>query len=242
MGVERVEEEDTHHDVVIVDPMIETTPPKHTIPVAAIWVESVEEEDTHHDVVIVDATIETAPPKHVVPASAMGVESVEEEDTQHNNAIVDASIAEPSSVIEEAALTALVEKITAEDDATFVKTTVEKPLIVQQCLESTSVHKQPVIVLGLEKPGDKESVAVPREPETAELTLRDLADSDEAEMDLVNGMLAAYNHNYFDPRTELPYSITTLIENDNNEGLHYIDKDKMKRARYLFAPVLYGNH
>ncbi|MED6114048.1 hypothetical protein PIB30_076564 [Stylosanthes scabra] len=40
----------------------------------------------------------------------------------------------------------------------------------------------------------------------------------EAEMDLVNGMLAAYNHNYFDPRTERPYSIRTLTKNDNNEG------------------------
>ncbi|MED6201334.1 hypothetical protein PIB30_093958, partial [Stylosanthes scabra] len=39
--------------------------------------------------------------------------------------------------------------------------------------------KQPVIVLALEKPGDKESVAVPREPQKAEPTQRDLADSDE---------------------------------------------------------------
>ncbi|MED6201709.1 hypothetical protein PIB30_097745 [Stylosanthes scabra] len=54
----------------------------------------------------------------------------------------------------------------------------------------------------------------------------------EVEMDLVNGMLATYNHNYFDPQTEHPYSIRTLTKNDNNEGLHYIDKDKMRRARY----------
>ncbi|MED6154287.1 hypothetical protein PIB30_110835, partial [Stylosanthes scabra] len=39
----------------------------------------------------------------------------------------------------------------------------------------------------------------------------------EAEMDLVSGMLAAYNHNYFDPETERPYSIRKLTENDNNE-------------------------
>ncbi|MED6113066.1 hypothetical protein PIB30_067536 [Stylosanthes scabra] len=126
---------------------------KHNIPTAAMGVESVKQEDTHHDAVIVNATIETAPPKHTVPVAAMGVESVEEDDTQHNTAIVDASIAKPSSVVEEAVLTALVEKI-------------------------TSVHKQPVIVLALEKPGDKESVAVPREPETEELKLRDLEDSD----------------------------------------------------------------
>ncbi|MED6125686.1 hypothetical protein PIB30_070952 [Stylosanthes scabra] len=44
-----------------------------------------------------------------------------------------------------------IQKATAEDDATSVKTTIEKPLFVQQCLES-----------------DKESVAVPREPETAD--------------------------------------------------------------------------
>ncbi|MED6140015.1 hypothetical protein PIB30_089218 [Stylosanthes scabra] len=49
---------------------------------------------------------------------------------------------------------------------------------------------------------------------------------------LLNGMLAAYNHNYFDPETERPYSIRKLTENDNNEGLHYIDRDKMRRARY----------
>ncbi|MED6111477.1 hypothetical protein PIB30_052665 [Stylosanthes scabra] len=216
-GVERVEEEDTHHNAVIVDPTIETAPPKHNVPAAAMGVESVDEEDTHHDAMIVDTTIETALPRHTIPAAVMGVESVEEEDTQHNTAIVDALIVEPSSVIEEPALTALVENITtqqhvapekhleesvirpeeapkqeltlrdlleiqkaaAEDDATSVKTIVEKPLIVQQCLESTSVHKQLVIVLVLEKPGDKESVVVPRELEMEEWTLRDLADSDE---------------------------------------------------------------
>ncbi|MED6142231.1 hypothetical protein PIB30_111679, partial [Stylosanthes scabra] len=68
---------------------------------------------------------------------------------------------------------------TAEDDATSVKTTIENPLIIQQCLESTSLQKQPVIVLALEKAGEKESVAVPREPEKAEPTQRDLADSGE---------------------------------------------------------------
>ncbi|MED6139370.1 hypothetical protein PIB30_083199 [Stylosanthes scabra] len=72
-----------------------------------------------------------------------------------------------------------IQKVTAEDDATSIKTTIEKPLIVQQCLESASVQKQPVIVLALEKPGDKESVLVPREPEMAELTERDLVDSNE---------------------------------------------------------------
>ncbi|MED6127601.1 hypothetical protein PIB30_089599 [Stylosanthes scabra] len=72
-----------------------------------------------------------------------------------------------------------IQKATAKDDVTSVKTTVEKPLIVQQSLESTSVHKQPVIVLPLEKLGDKESVAVPRELEMEELMLRNLADSDE---------------------------------------------------------------
>ncbi|MED6125888.1 hypothetical protein PIB30_072908 [Stylosanthes scabra] len=72
MGVERVEEEDTHHDAVIVDPIIETAPPKHIVPAAAMGVESVEEENTHHNAMIVDATIETAPPKHTVPAAAMG--------------------------------------------------------------------------------------------------------------------------------------------------------------------------
>ncbi|MED6226441.1 hypothetical protein PIB30_103797, partial [Stylosanthes scabra] len=45
-------------------------------------------------------------------------------------------------------------------------------------------------------------------------------------------MLEAYNHNYFDPEIERPYSIRKLTENDNNEGLHYIDRDKMRRARY----------
>ncbi|MED6142249.1 hypothetical protein PIB30_111817, partial [Stylosanthes scabra] len=43
----------------------------------------------------------------------------------------------------------------------------------------TSLQKQPVIVLALEKAGEKESVAVPREPEKAEPTQRDLADSGE---------------------------------------------------------------
>ncbi|MED6178527.1 hypothetical protein PIB30_108508, partial [Stylosanthes scabra] len=224
----------------------------------------------------------------------------------------------------------------------------------------TSLQKQPVIVLALEKAGEKESVAVPREPEKAEPTQRDLADSGEylnftppsfkllssqdepqqeeirgeevkavgpvnepssqefeeeivytqgtldtldkemkdAQMKIAekklerilklreelreletpqkpetsrmriynwatqctqtnqyeflfnfktgkayqNGMLAAYNHDYFDPETERPYSIRKLTENDNNEGLHYIDRDKMRRARYLFAPILYGSH
>ncbi|MED6199032.1 hypothetical protein PIB30_072171 [Stylosanthes scabra] len=193
MGVERVQEEDTHHDAVIVDPTIETVPPKHTIPTAAMGVESVEEEDTHHDVVIVDATIEMVPSKHIVPAAAMGVESVEEEDTQHNTAIVDASIAEPSSVIEEAALTALVEKITTQQHVAPEKNleesvtrpeeeAPEQELTLRDLPEiqkATSVHKQLVIALALEKPGDKESMAVPREPEAAELTLRDLTDSDE---------------------------------------------------------------
>ncbi|MED6124973.1 hypothetical protein PIB30_064016 [Stylosanthes scabra] len=72
-----------------------------------------------------------------------------------------------------------IQKAIAEDDATSVKTTIENPLIIQQCLESTSLQKQPVIVSALEKAGDKESVAVLREPEKAELTQRDLADSDE---------------------------------------------------------------
>ncbi|MED6185991.1 hypothetical protein PIB30_062461 [Stylosanthes scabra] len=66
MEVERVEEEDIHHDAMIVDLTIETTPPKHIVPTIAMGVESVEEENTHHDAVIVDATIETAPPKHIV--------------------------------------------------------------------------------------------------------------------------------------------------------------------------------
>ncbi|MED6219924.1 hypothetical protein PIB30_040300 [Stylosanthes scabra] len=33
----------------------------------------------------------------------------------------------------------------------------------------------------------------------------------EAEMDLVNGMLAAYNHNYFDPRTERPFDCGVYV-------------------------------
>ncbi|MED6150069.1 hypothetical protein PIB30_068631 [Stylosanthes scabra] len=103
-----VEEEDIQHDAVIVDATIATTPPKYTVPTAATGVESAEEENTHHNAMLVDATIETAPPNHIVPAAAMGVESAEEEDT----AIVDASIAEPSRVIEEAALTDLYERIT----------------------------------------------------------------------------------------------------------------------------------
>ncbi|MED6178623.1 hypothetical protein PIB30_109374, partial [Stylosanthes scabra] len=45
--------------------------------------------------------------------------------------------------------------------------------------KATSLQKQPVIVLALEKAGEKESVAVPREPEKAEPTQRDLADSSE---------------------------------------------------------------
>ncbi|MED6114753.1 hypothetical protein PIB30_083523 [Stylosanthes scabra] len=163
--------------------------------VTATGVESAKEENTHHNAMLVDAAIEMAPPNHIVPAA-------EEEDT----AIVDASIAEPSRDIEEVALTDLVERITthqnvvteknieesvtrpkeeaseqdtAEDNATSLKTTIENPLIIQQCLESTSLQKQLVIVLALEKPGDKESVAIPREPGKAKLTQRDLADSDE---------------------------------------------------------------
>ncbi|MED6215146.1 hypothetical protein PIB30_110564, partial [Stylosanthes scabra] len=74
---------------------------------------------------------------------------------------------------------------TAEDDATSVKTTIENPLIIQQCLESTSLPKQPVIVLALEKAGEKESVAIPREPEKAEPTQRDLADSAEKKLERI---------------------------------------------------------
>ncbi|MED6226813.1 hypothetical protein PIB30_107461, partial [Stylosanthes scabra] len=103
-----VEEEDTQHDAVIVDATIAMAPPKHIVPAAAMGVESAEEENTHHNAMLVDATIETAPPNHIVPAAAMGVKSAEEEDI----AIVDASIAEPSRVIEEAALIDLVERIT----------------------------------------------------------------------------------------------------------------------------------
>ncbi|MED6125890.1 hypothetical protein PIB30_072910 [Stylosanthes scabra] len=33
----------------------------------------------------------------------------------------------------------------------------------------------------------------------------------ETEMDLVNGMLAAYNHNYFDSRTELPFDCGVYV-------------------------------
>ncbi|MED6201335.1 hypothetical protein PIB30_093959 [Stylosanthes scabra] len=73
--------------------------------ITATGVESAEEENTHQNAMLVDAAIEMAPPKNILPAS-------EEED---------ASIAEPSRVIEEAALTNLVERITAEDDATSVK-------------------------------------------------------------------------------------------------------------------------
>ncbi|MED6172887.1 hypothetical protein PIB30_054068 [Stylosanthes scabra] len=62
----------------------------------------------------------------------------------------------------------------------------------------------------------------------------------EAEMDLVNGMLGAYHHNYIDPQIQCPYSITTLA--NNNDSLDYIDKDKMEKARYQFALVLYENH
>ncbi|MED6113732.1 hypothetical protein PIB30_073607 [Stylosanthes scabra] len=51
-----------------------------------------------------------APPNHIVPAA-------EEEDT----AIVDASISEPSRVIEEAALTDLVERITTHQNVALEK-------------------------------------------------------------------------------------------------------------------------
>ncbi|MED6190032.1 hypothetical protein PIB30_101754 [Stylosanthes scabra] len=119
-----VEEDDAQHDAVIVDATIATAPPKDTIPAAeeevtpifdasitepsritATGVESAEEENTHHNAMLVDAAIEMAPPKNIVPAS-------EKEDP---------SIAEPSRVIEEAALTNLIERITVEDDATSVK-------------------------------------------------------------------------------------------------------------------------
>ncbi|MED6163911.1 hypothetical protein PIB30_084690 [Stylosanthes scabra] len=60
-------------------------PTKDADSAAGMAVERVEEQDTHHDVVIVDPTIETAPPKHT-----------------------------PSRVIEEAALTDLVERITTQ--------------------------------------------------------------------------------------------------------------------------------
>ncbi|MED6124972.1 hypothetical protein PIB30_064015 [Stylosanthes scabra] len=95
-----VKEEDTQHDAVIVDSIIATAPPKHTVPAAATGVESAEEENTHHNAMLVDAAIEMAPPNHIVPAA-------EEEDT----AIVDASSVEPSRVIKEAALTDLVERM-----------------------------------------------------------------------------------------------------------------------------------
>ncbi|MED6194671.1 hypothetical protein PIB30_030624 [Stylosanthes scabra] len=76
-------------------------PTKDADSAAAMGVKRVEEQDTHHDA------------KWLLLSKLFlllqwGVESVEEEDT----AIVDASIAEPSSVIEETALTDLVEKIT----------------------------------------------------------------------------------------------------------------------------------
>ncbi|MED6146467.1 hypothetical protein PIB30_034695 [Stylosanthes scabra] len=51
----------------------------------------------------------------------------------------------------------------------------------------------------------------------------------EAEIDLVHGMLEKYHHNYFDPKTGRPYSLSTLT---NNDGLDYIDKDKIKKAHY----------
>ncbi|MED6162307.1 hypothetical protein PIB30_069138 [Stylosanthes scabra] len=177
-----VEEEDTQHDAVIVDATIATAPPKHTVPAAATGVESAEEENTHHNSMLVDAIIEMAPHNHIDRAA-------EEEDT----AIVDASIAEPSRVIEEAALTDLVERITThqhvapeknieesvthpEEEASEQELTLRDLPEIQK---ATSLQKQPVIVLALEKAGDKESVAVPREPEKAELMQRDLEDSDE---------------------------------------------------------------
>ncbi|MED6208111.1 hypothetical protein PIB30_041983 [Stylosanthes scabra] len=174
-----IEEEDTHHDAMIVDATIATAPPKHIVPAAAMGVESAEEENTHYNAMIVDATIETAPPKHIVPAAAMGYYST----TCGARKNLEEPVTRPEEEVPEQELTlrdlSEIQKATAEDDATSVKTTIEKPLIVQQCFESTSVQKQPVIVLALEKLGDKESVAVPREPETAKLTERDLADLDE---------------------------------------------------------------
>ncbi|MED6220890.1 hypothetical protein PIB30_049151 [Stylosanthes scabra] len=152
-------------------------PTKDADSVAAM---AVEEDDTQHDAVIVDATIATVPPKHIVPAAAMGVESAEEEDT----AIVDASIVEPLRVIEEAALTDLVERITTHQHVALEKNleksvtrpeeeASEQELTLRDLPEiqkATSLQKQPVIVMALEKAGDKESVAVPRELEKAELT------------------------------------------------------------------------
>ncbi|MED6184685.1 hypothetical protein PIB30_049882 [Stylosanthes scabra] len=171
-GVESAEEENTHHNAMLVDAAIEMAPPNHIVP-------AVEEEDT----AIVDASI--AEPSRVIEEAALT--DLVLRITTHQNVApeknLEESVTRPEEEASEQELTLRdlpeIQKATAEDDATSLKTTIEKPLIIQQCLESTSLQKQPVIVLALEKAGDKESVAVTREPRKAELTQRDLADSDE---------------------------------------------------------------
>ncbi|MED6171585.1 hypothetical protein PIB30_042037 [Stylosanthes scabra] len=161
--------------------------------ITATGAESAEEENTHHNAMLVNAAIEMAPPKNIVPASEeedasiaepsrvieeVALTNLVERITTHQNVAPEKNLEESVTCPEEEAseqeLTLRdlpeIQKATAEDDATSIKTTFEKPLIIQQCLESTSLQKQPVIVLALEKPGDKESVAVPREPEKAEPT------------------------------------------------------------------------
>ncbi|MED6179606.1 hypothetical protein PIB30_002430 [Stylosanthes scabra] len=52
-------------------------------------------------------------------------------------------------------------------------------------------------------------------------------------------LLQKVHHKYFDPKTNLPFALSSLSGND---GLEYIDKFKMKKAHYLFAPLLYAHH
>ncbi|MED6188195.1 hypothetical protein PIB30_083771 [Stylosanthes scabra] len=106
----------------------------HTKDADSAFAMTVGEDDTQHNVVIVDETIATAPPKDTIPAS-------EEEVTP----IFDASIAEPSRMT-----------------ATGVESAEEE-----------NTHQNATLA------GEKESMAVPREPEKAEPTQRDLADSGE---------------------------------------------------------------
>ncbi|MED6116809.1 hypothetical protein PIB30_103644 [Stylosanthes scabra] len=183
-----VEEDDTQHNAVIVDETIATAPPKDTVPASeeevtpifdasiaepsrmtATRVESAEEENTHQNAMLVDAAIEMAPPKNILTASeeedvsiASVLTNLVERITTHPNVELEKNLEESVTRPEEEA---------SEQELTFRD--------LSETQKATSLQKQPMIVLALEKAGEKESVAVPRELEKAEPTQRDLADSGE---------------------------------------------------------------
>ncbi|MED6213992.1 hypothetical protein PIB30_098762, partial [Stylosanthes scabra] len=135
----------------------------------ATGVESAEEENTHQNGILVDAAIEMAPPKNILPASEEEDASIASVLTNLVERITTHPNVEPEKNLEESVTRP--EEEASEQELTFRD--------LSETQKATSLQKQPVIVLALEKAGEKESVAVPREPEKAEPTQRDLADSGE---------------------------------------------------------------